>query len=159
MVQIMAAKVAWPLFEGLGFRLADDLSMNRATASAAPHDIRTIYGPVRRLPLLISLCQSDRRSGVRFGCYVVSASYEMSVLRNGGATLCSDARVCQRCCRVLAVDYSRERKRLKALALGFTLLCALNLHYYAVLLFIPFWIAELVRTLSRRIFECQYGPH
>jgi hypothetical protein len=61
------------------------------------------------------------------------------------------------CAGVVAVCWQsinrRNRKWLNVLGLGLALVCALNLHYYAVLLFIPLWIAELVRTFSRRTVD------
>jgi fumarate reductase subunit D len=44
----------------------------------------------------------------------------------------------------------QRRRGLMLGALALSLLCALNLHYYAVLLVIPFAIAESVRTYCRR---------
>ncbi|MDQ2844613.1 MAG: glycosyltransferase family 39 protein [Acidobacteriota bacterium] len=43
-----------------------------------------------------------------------------------------------------------RRRWLMLVGFGLSLACAINLHYYAVLLFLPFAIAETVRTYQRR---------
>lgn len=48
-----------------------------------------------------------------------------------------------------SINMQRQRT-LMLPGLTLALACALNLHYYSVLLFFPFWIAESVRTYVRR---------
>jgi len=47
----------------------------------------------------------------------------------------------------------RRRRGLMLAGLCLSLTCALNLHYYAVLLFVPFGIAEAVRTYRQRKWD------
>jgi hypothetical protein len=54
------------------------------------------------------------------------------------------------CWQSVIRDYKR---RWMLFGLGLTLACAFNLHYYSALLFVPFAIAELVRTYETRIVD------
>jgi hypothetical protein len=45
---------------------------------------------------------------------------------------------------------ANRRRSLPVLALALVLICALNLHYYSVLLFVPLWIAESVWSYVHR---------